>query len=85
MLDAIKGDLEEDHAKDTDHFDEAANLNHQHHSKRTYDEMVVVSTALVLLVAGYDTTGTTLAYACYALSKNPEVQEKLREEVSFAF
>ena len=80
MLDAIKGDLEEDHAKDTDHFDEAANLNH-HHSKKTYDEMVVVSTALVLLVAGYDTTGTTLAYACYALSKNIEVQEKLREEV----
>ena len=32
-------------------------------------------------MAGYDTTGTTLAFACYDLAKNPDVQEKLREEV----
>ena len=35
----------------------------------------------MVLVAGYDTTGTTLAFACYDLAKNPDVQEKLREEV----
>ena len=32
-------------------------------------------------MAGYDTTGTTLAFACYDLAKNSDVQEKLREEV----
>ena len=32
-------------------------------------------------MAGYDTTGTTLAFACYDLAKHPDVQEKLREEV----
>ena len=49
--------------------------------KGEFDELVIVATAVVLLVAGYDTTGTTMAYACYQLAKNPEVQERLREEI----
>ena len=40
-----------------------------------------MSTAIVLLVAGYDTTGNTLAFVLYELAKNPDVQEKLRTEV----
>ena len=56
-----------------------AKLNH--HSKKTFDELIIVATAIVLLVAGYDTTGTTLAWALYELSKNPEVQDRLRNEV----
>ena len=53
-----------------------------HEAKRgEFDELVIVATAIVLLVAGYDTTGTTLSYACYALAKNPEIQDRLREEI----
>ena len=49
------------------------------------DEVIVVATALVLLVAGYDTTGMTLSYLAYKLSKNPEIQKKLQDEIDEAF
>ncbi len=46
-----------------------------------FEELVIVATAIVILVAGYETTGTTLAYAAYQLAKSPEIQEKLRTEI----
>ena len=33
------------------------------------------------MVAGFDTTGKTLAHACYELAKNQDVQDKFRKEV----
>ena len=45
------------------------------------DDLVIVATAIVFLVAGYDTTGSTLGFVCYELSKNQEIQDKLRAEV----
>ena len=49
------------------------------------DEDVVVATAMVFIMAGYDTTATLLSYGSYALAKNPEVQKRLQEEVDEAF
>jgi len=80
MMDAIKGDITEDTDASEDQFEKDAKLDHKL-KKGEFDETVIVATAIVMLVAGYDTTGTTLAFACYDLAKNPDVQEKLREEV----
>ena len=45
----------------------------------------LVATAMVFFLAGYDNTSTLLAWTCYNLALNPEVQEKLQQEVDEAF
>lgn len=44
----------------------------------TRDE--VVSNLLVFLVAGHDTTATTLTYALWALGRHPELQQRVADE-----
>ncbi|VUC25659.1 unnamed protein product [Clonostachys rosea] len=39
---------------------------------------------LTFLAAGHETTASALTWACYLLTKNPEIQQKLREEVAEA-
>ncbi len=46
----------------------------------THDE--VVSDLAVFLIAGHDTTSTTLTYALWALGHHLELQDRLAEEVS---
>jgi len=86
MLDCIKEDAKEvDMDEPTDQFEKDMKLTTNNKSKHNLDELTVVATALVLLVAGYDTTGMTLSYLAYELSKNPEIQKKLQEEIDEVF
>jgi len=41
----------------------------------------ITENAITFFIAGYDTTANTLAFACYCLGTNPDVQEKLVEEI----
>jgi len=87
MLDCIKDEtteVEEDNDA-LDQYEQDMKLKHQKKSKHQLDELDVVSTALVMLVAGYDTTGMTLSYLSYAMSINPEIQKKLQDEIDQAF
>jgi cytochrome P450 len=43
-------------------------------SKQLRDE------AMTLVIAGSETTGNTIAWACYLLTQHPEVQERLQQE-----
>ena len=36
--------------------------------------------ATTLVIAGSETTGNTIAWACYLLTQHPQIQERLREE-----
>ena len=45
----------------------------------------VLANALVFLVAGSDTTATTLAFASYSLALHPDIQEKLQSEIDTFF
>ena len=47
-----------------------------------YDD--IISTAGVLLLAGYDTTGSTMSYILYELALNQDCQETLFEEIETA-
>ncbi|TRY82831.1 hypothetical protein DNTS_022047 [Danionella cerebrum] len=55
----------------------------QHKRMMTEDE--IIGQAFIFLLAGYETSSNTLAFACYLLAIHPECQEKLQEEVDEFF
>ncbi|XP_053205344.1 cytochrome P450 3A56-like [Panonychus citri] len=53
--------------------------NNIERKRLTIDE--IVSSAVIFLIAGYETTSTLLTWTTYELARYPEVQEKLYEEI----
>ena len=52
-------------------------------NKLTSDD--IAGLAAGFLMAGYETTATTLTYTTYLLALNPDIQEKLQEEIETYF
>ncbi|XP_027231239.1 cytochrome P450 3A41 isoform X2 [Penaeus vannamei] len=51
-------------------------------SQQPLDELTIISQSVLFLAAGYDTTASTLAFASFLLAKHPEIQHRLRQELS---
>ena len=82
MIDATEGKLTEEE-EDGDNDDGNDNGQKEKRIKDVgYDQ--VISTAGILLVAGYDTTATTMSYVFYELAINPGCQDTLFEELENA-
>merc|ERR1719320_1648095 len=86
MLDAMSEENDKPGAdtEDLDQYERDMKLNHVSGIK-AFDEKTIVSTAMILFAAGYDTTALTLAFASHELSKNPDIQERLQHEVDEAY
>lgn len=86
MIEAVEGtsgDVQEDDIHATEQYEKDAKIVGNIKKKTvSYDD--VISTALVMLAAGYDTTGTTLSYILYELALNPDCQDTLLEEIEEA-
>ena len=41
----------------------------------------ILAQGMLFFIAGYDTTATSIAFLIYNLTLNPEIQEKLHEEI----
>lgn len=50
-------------------------------SGETFSDDYLIDQSMDFMVAGQETTSTAIAFTLYALSNNPEVQSRLREEV----
>lgn len=53
--------------------------------KKMMTEDEIVGQAFVFLLAGYETSSSTLAFTCYLLALHPECQRKVHEEVDDFF
>ena len=86
MIDCMKTskDSEENNTDVVDQYENDMKLEHNK-KKLEFDEDIIVSTALILLVAGYDTTGMTLSFMGYYLSMHPDIQSRLQGEIDQAF
>jgi len=86
MLDCIKEDpLMVEDVEPKEQYEKDMNMSSSKKSKHNLDEETVFASALVLLVAGYDTTGILLSFIAYEMSKNQDIQMKLQEEIDDAF
>ncbi|KAL7304515.1 hypothetical protein TKK_0003304 [Trichogramma kaykai] len=51
-------------------------------SDRKINDGQLIAQAAIFFIGGFETSSTTMSFALYELAKNPDVQRKLREELS---
>lgn len=65
----------------TKFFTETAGITAVEHYNVGLDKLELVAQLYSFFMAGFETSAATLSFLIYELAKNPEIQEKVREEV----
>ena len=84
MIDATEGKLDSTGDDLEKYNSNGLQSNSIDHSSKPFEELGydnVISTAVILLLAGYDTTGTTMSYILYELALNQDCQNTLFDEI----
>ena len=87
MIEAIDNPLfsgEDDDEHGNHQFEKDSKIKPSEKYKVALNEDHIIATALVLLIAGYDTTALTMSNAIFMLTLNPECQRRLQEELDEA-
>ena len=86
MTDAIKGTLsveaEDKHSNNQFKEDLQSNYNT---NRKNLDENKVIASAVLMLVAGYDSTHITMSTCLWYLSLYPDIQKRLQKEIDDIF
>ena len=93
MADAIRKELKPDDAESNPEELESDDVKLDNlgvsskNSKESFsvDDPAIIGTAMVMLIAGYDTTSNLMTFAAYELAKHPDVQSRLQEEIDEAY
>ncbi|XP_068239069.1 cytochrome P450 3A2-like [Palaemon carinicauda] len=48
---------------------------------KVLDDTTIISQSILFIIVGYDTTATTISIASFLISKSPEIQQRLRQEL----
>ena len=87
MIDASEGDEDGDHDIGEDTHkppDIKPSVKKSNNGRKLTDEEIVAH-AVTFMLAGYETTASTLACTSYLLALNPDIQEKLQSEIDSYF
>ncbi|KAG0729732.1 Cytochrome P450 3A41 [Chionoecetes opilio] len=58
-----------------------ASENNIRPGKKVFGELTLVAQSVLFLIAGYDTTASTLAFSAFLMAKHPQQQQRLRQEL----
>ncbi|KAK8738700.1 hypothetical protein OTU49_004021 [Cherax quadricarinatus] len=70
-----------DNLKNNSQYSNSENKNISTTSKQVLTDRSIVAQSVMFLIAGFDTTASTLAFSSFLLAKNPRHQQRLREEL----
>ncbi len=57
-------------------------MNGRRHNVKEYPDFLIERTMVQYMVDGVDTTGDAMILGLYFIATNPDVQEKLRDEIN---